>query len=129
YIVEADGPINDMTLIAKYAGDVDYIRNREEDDCDSMMTLLSSADPSISLVSCADRIGNISRFVSGVKNHTTKGRKKQNINCVRYNVDKECVVFLVANRDIANGESLSYNYNGREYEYPAHYCVYFKFFF
>ncbi|KAL7090588.1 hypothetical protein ACP275_12G050900 [Erythranthe tilingii] len=88
YTVEADGPIKDMTLIAEFAGDVDYIRNREEDDCDSMMTLLSSADPSKSLVACADRLGNISRFISDINNHTTKWRKKQNIKCVRYNVDK-----------------------------------------
>ncbi|EYU30389.1 hypothetical protein MIMGU_mgv11b020695mg [Erythranthe guttata] len=71
YIVEANGPIKDRTFIAEYAGDVDYIRNREEDDCD------------------------------------IKG-KKQNIKCVRYNVDKECVVLLVANRDIAKGERLYY---------------------
>ncbi|XP_012845766.1 PREDICTED: probable Histone-lysine N-methyltransferase ATXR5 [Erythranthe guttata] len=71
YTVQADGPIKDMSLIAEFAGDVDYIRNREEDDCDSMMTLLSSADPSKSLVACADRLGNISRFISGITNHTT----------------------------------------------------------
>ncbi|EYU30391.1 hypothetical protein MIMGU_mgv1a024041mg, partial [Erythranthe guttata] len=120
---EADEPIKDMTLIAEFVGDVDYIRNREEDDCDSMMTLLSSADPSKSLVACADRLGNISRFISGINNHTAKGRKKQNIKCVRYNVDKECVVLLVANRDIAKGERLYYDYNGCEYEYPTHYFV------
>ncbi|EYU30390.1 hypothetical protein MIMGU_mgv1a021594mg, partial [Erythranthe guttata] len=123
YSVEADGPIKDMTLIAEFAGTVGYIRNREEDDCDSMMALLSSVDQSKSLVVCADRLGNISRFVSGINNHTTKGRKKQNIKCVRYNVDKECVVLLVANRDIAKGERLYYDYNGCEYEYPTHYFL------
>ncbi|KAL8034741.1 hypothetical protein ABFX02_12G049200 [Erythranthe guttata] len=123
YTVQADGPIKDMTLIAEYAGDVDYIRNREEDDCDSMMTLLSSADPSKSLVACADRLGNISRFISGINNHITNGRKKLNIKCVRYNVDGECVVLLVANRDIAKGERLYYDYNSCEYEYPTHYFV------
>ncbi|EYU30404.1 hypothetical protein MIMGU_mgv1a022768mg, partial [Erythranthe guttata] len=99
YTVEADGSIKDMTLIAEYAGDVDYIRNREEDDCYSRMTLLSSADPSKSLAACADRLGNISRVLSVINNHTTKGRKKQKFKCVRYTVDKECVVFLVANRE------------------------------
>ncbi|EYU30399.1 hypothetical protein MIMGU_mgv1a0245511mg, partial [Erythranthe guttata] len=59
--VEAYGSIKDMTLIAEYAGDVDYIRSREEDDCESRMTLLSSADPSKSLVA----------FISGINNHTT----------------------------------------------------------
>ncbi|EYU30407.1 hypothetical protein MIMGU_mgv1a017996mg, partial [Erythranthe guttata] len=69
--IKADGLIKDMTLISEYAGDVDYIRNRQEDDCDNMMTLLSSADPSKSLVACADRLGNISRFISGINNHAT----------------------------------------------------------
>ncbi|XP_012845768.1 PREDICTED: probable Histone-lysine N-methyltransferase ATXR5 [Erythranthe guttata] len=123
YTVQADGPIKDMTLIAEYAGGVDYIRNREEDDCDSMMTLLSSADPSKSLVACADKLGNISRFISGINNHIANGRKKLNIKCVRYNVDGECVVLLVANRDIAKGERLYYDYNSCEYEYPTHYFV------
>ncbi|EYU30397.1 hypothetical protein MIMGU_mgv1a024362mg, partial [Erythranthe guttata] len=114
YIVEVYGSKKDITLITEYASDVDYIRNLEQDDCDSMMTLLSSADSSKSLVACADRLGNISRVIR---------RKKQNIKCVRYNVDKECVVLLVANRDIAKGERLYYDYNGREYEYPTHYFV------
>ncbi|EYU30396.1 hypothetical protein MIMGU_mgv1a018245mg, partial [Erythranthe guttata] len=123
YTVEVDGSIKDMTLIAEYAGDFDYIRNREEDDCDSMMTLLSSANPSKSLVACADKLGKISRVISGINNHTTKGRKKQNIKCMRYNVDKECVVLLVANHDIAKGERLYYDYNGCEYEYPTNYFI------
>lgn len=70
YTVEVDGTIKDMTIIAEYAGDVDYIKNREKDDCDSMMTLLLASDSSKNLVVCADKLGNISRFVSGINNHT-----------------------------------------------------------
>lgn len=70
YTVEVDGPIKDMTIIAEYAGDVDYIKNREKDDCDSMMTLLLTNDSSKNLIVCADKLGNISRFVSGINNHT-----------------------------------------------------------
>ena len=70
YTVEADGLIKDMTFIAEYTGDVDYIRNREHDDCDSMMTLLLATDPSKSLVICPDKRGNIARFINGIKNHT-----------------------------------------------------------
>lgn len=120
YTVEADGHIKDMTIIAEYAGDVDYIKNREKDDCDSMMTLLLSSDQSKSLVVCADKLGNISRFIGGINNHTTEGRRKQNVKCVRYSVDDECVVILVATRDIAKGERLYYDYNGYEHEYPTH---------
>ncbi|KAH6833351.1 TRITHORAX-RELATED PROTEIN 5 [Perilla frutescens var. hirtella] len=120
YTVEADGPIKDMTIVAEYAGDMDFIKNREKDDCDSMMTLLLAADPSKSLVVCADKLGNISRFISGINNHTMEGRRKQNIKCVRYSVGDECVVLLVATRDISKGERLYYDYNGYEHEYPTH---------
>ncbi|XP_057979882.1 probable Histone-lysine N-methyltransferase ATXR5 isoform X2 [Malania oleifera] len=123
YTVEADGHIKDMTFITEYTGDVDYIKNREHDDCDSMMTLLLATDPSKSLVICPDKRGNIARFINGINNHTPEGRKKQNLKCVRYNVDGECRVFLVATRDIAEGERLYYDYNGYEHEYPTHHFV------
>ncbi|XP_061342507.1 probable Histone-lysine N-methyltransferase ATXR5 isoform X2 [Gastrolobium bilobum] len=123
FTVEADGPIKDMTFIAEYTGDVDYIKNREYDDCDSMMTLLLAANPSDSLVICADKRGNIARFINGINNHTLEGRKKQNCKCVRYNVNGECRVFLVATRDISKGERLYYDYNGYEHEYPTHHFV------
>ncbi|KAB1210299.1 putative Histone-lysine N-methyltransferase ATXR5 [Morella rubra] len=123
FTVEADGQIKDMTFIAEYVGDVDYIKNREHDDCDSMMTLLSATDPSRSLVICPDKRGNIVRFINGINNHTLESRKKQNCKCVRYNVNGECRVFLVATRDIAKGERLYYDYNGYEHEYPTHHFV------
>ncbi|XP_057418147.1 probable Histone-lysine N-methyltransferase ATXR5 isoform X2 [Lotus japonicus] len=85
YTVEADSPIKDMTFIAEYTGDVDYMKNRESDDGDSMMTLLLSKEESQSLVICADKRGNLARFISGINNHTLEGRKKQNCKCVRYN--------------------------------------------
>ncbi|XP_057432265.1 probable Histone-lysine N-methyltransferase ATXR5 [Lotus japonicus] len=120
YTVEADSPIKDMTFIAEYTGDVDYIKNRESDDGDSMMTLLLSRQHSQGLVICADKRGNIARFISGINNHTKEGRKKQNCTCVRYNVNGQFRVFLVAIRDIAKGERLYYNYNGYENAYPTH---------
>lgn len=123
YTVEADGPIKDMTFIAEYTGDVDYIKKRETDDCDSMMTLLLASDASNSLVICADKRGNIARFINGINNHTLEGKKKQNCKCVRYNVNGESRVFLVATRDISKGERLYYDYNGYEHEYPTHHFV------
>ncbi|KAK9050830.1 hypothetical protein SSX86_030200, partial [Deinandra increscens subsp. villosa] len=65
---EADRPIKDMTLIAEYIGDVDYINNREHDDCESMMSLLLASDPSKSLVICPDQCGKIARFINGINN-------------------------------------------------------------
>lgn len=123
YTVEADGPIKDMTFITEYTGDVDYIKNRESDDCDSLMTLLLATDPSDSLVICPDKRGNIARFISGINNHTVEGKKKQNVKCVRYSVNGECRVLLVATRDVAKGERLYYDYNGYEHEYPTHHFV------
>ncbi|KAF6163632.1 hypothetical protein GIB67_036092 [Kingdonia uniflora] len=123
FTVEADSQIKHMTLIAEYTGDVDYIKNREDDDCDSMMTLLLAKNPSGSLVICPDKRGNIARFINGINNHTMQGRKKQNLKCVRYNVNGECRVLLVASRDIAKGERLYYDYNGYEYQYPTHHFV------
>ncbi|KAJ7945269.1 Histone-lysine N-methyltransferase ATXR6 [Quillaja saponaria] len=123
FTVEADGPIKDMMFIAEYTGDVDYLKNREHDDCDSMMTLLLATDMSKSLVVCPDKRGNIARFINGINNHTQEGRKKQNCKCVRYSVNGECRVFLVATRDIAKGERLYYDYNGHEHEYPTHHFI------
>ena len=66
----ADANIKDMTFIAEFAGDVDYLENRENDDCDCLMTLLWIADPFQRLVTCPDKRGNISRFTTGINNHT-----------------------------------------------------------
>ena len=68
--MQADADIKDLTFIAEYTGDVDYWENRENDDCDSFMTLLSTADPSKKLVICPDKRGNIARFINGINNHT-----------------------------------------------------------
>ncbi|KAK9147225.1 hypothetical protein Scep_005982 [Stephania cephalantha] len=123
FTVEADRFIKDLTIITEYTGDVDYLSNREHDEGDSMMTLLSASDPSKSLVICPDKHGNIARFINGINNHTLEGKKKQNLKCVRYNVDGECRVLLIANRDITKGERLYYDYNGLEHEYPTHHFV------
>ncbi|KAL6225411.1 hypothetical protein ACLB2K_004261 [Fragaria x ananassa] len=123
FTVEADEQIKDLTLIAEYTGDVDYIKHRANDDCDSMMSLLLALNPSKSLVICPDKRGNIARFISGINNHSLEGKKKQNCKCVRYSVNDECRVLLVATRDIAKGERLYYDYNGYEHEYPTEHFV------
>ncbi|EMS56932.1 Histone-lysine N-methyltransferase ATXR6 [Triticum urartu] len=123
FTVQADAYIKDLTFLTEYTGDVDYLKNRENDGCDSIMTLLSPADPSQKLVICPDKRGNIARFINGINNHTPDGKKKQNVKCVRYDIDGECHVLLVACRDIARGEKLYYDYNGHEYAYPTHHFV------
>ncbi|XP_041009843.1 histone-lysine N-methyltransferase ATXR6 [Juglans microcarpa x Juglans regia] len=123
FTVEADRFIKDLTIITEYVGDVDYLKNRENDDGDSMMTLLSAANPSKRLVICPDKHSNIARFINGINNHTPDGKKKQNLKCVRFDVNGECRVLLIANRDIPKGERLYYDYNGYEHEYPTEHFV------
>ncbi|WMV20765.1 hypothetical protein MTR67_014150 [Solanum verrucosum] len=123
FTVEADAIIKDWTIITEYVGDVDYLNNREADDGDSMMTLLTTNDPSKDLVICPDKHSNIARFINGINNHTPAGKKKQNLKCVRFDVNGECRVLLVANRDIRKGERLYYDYNGYENEYPTEHFV------
>nr|XP_043625012.1 histone-lysine N-methyltransferase ATXR6-like isoform X2 [Erigeron canadensis] len=123
FTVEADKPIKDLTIITEYVGDVDYLKNRENDDGDSIMTLISASNPSKSLVICPDKRSNIARFINGINNHTPEGKKKQNLKCVRYDVNGEARVLLIANRDISKGERLYYDYNAYEHEYPTHHFV------
>ncbi|KAF8730763.1 hypothetical protein HU200_016626 [Digitaria exilis] len=123
FTLQADANIKDMTFIAEFAGDVDYLESRKNDDSDCMMTLLLTADHSKNLVICQDKRGNISRFISGINNHTQDGKKKQNVKCVRYDIDGESHVLLVACRDIASGERLYCDYNGCENVYPTHHFV------
>ncbi|XP_073012288.1 histone-lysine N-methyltransferase ATXR6 [Typha latifolia] len=123
FTVEADRFIKDLTIITEYVGDVDFLNNREHDEGDSMMTLLSAKDPSKSLVICPDKRSNIARFINGINNHTPDGKKKQNLKCVRFDVDGECRVLLIAIRDISKGERLYYDYNGSEQEYPTQHFV------
>jgi SET domain-containing protein len=42
---------------------------------------------------------------------------------MRYNVDGESRIFLVATRDISEGEKLYYDYNAYENQYPTHHFV------
>ncbi|KAJ3693968.1 hypothetical protein LUZ60_009448 [Juncus effusus] len=123
FTVEADRAIKDLTIITEYVGDVDYLKNRENYEGDSMMTLLSAKDKPRSLVICPDKRSNIARFINGINNHTPDGKKKQNLKCVRFDVDGECRVLLIAIRDIRKGERLYYDYNGEENEYPTHHFV------
>ena len=53
--MQADAYIKDLTFLTEYTGDVDYLKNRENDGCDSIMTLLSPADPSKKLVIFLDK--------------------------------------------------------------------------
>jgi len=69
FTVEADEPIEALTIIAEYVGDVDYVKNREDDEGNNnIMTLLYASDPSQSLIICPDKRSNLARFISGINN-------------------------------------------------------------
>ncbi|KAL3684586.1 hypothetical protein R1sor_002608 [Riccia sorocarpa] len=119
FVVEADSAIKDMTIVAEYIGDVDYMKNRVNDDGNGIMGLLFTNNPSSELVICPDKRANIARFVSGINNHTREGKKKQNLRCIRFNVDGEARALLIAIRDIAKGERLYYDYNAYKSDYPT----------
>jgi hypothetical protein len=70
FVVEADSAIKDLTIVAEYIGDVDYMSNRERDEGDSIIGLLFTNFPDKDLVICPDRRGNIARFISGINNHS-----------------------------------------------------------
>ncbi|KAG0581882.1 hypothetical protein M758_3G016800 [Ceratodon purpureus] len=123
FVVEADEDIPNMTFIAEYTGEVDYMCCRHYDSGNSIMGLLFSDDPVKELVICPDRRGNIARFLSGINNHTEEGRSKQNVRCVRYSINGEARVILIAMRDIRKGERLYYDYNAYYTEYPTQHFV------
>ncbi|MCO5610461.1 hypothetical protein L7F22_064699 [Adiantum nelumboides] len=123
FVVEADGFIKDLTIVAEYTGDVDYMSKRENDDGDSIMGLLFTNSSSTDLVICPDKRGNIARFVSGINNHTREGRRKQNLKSVRFDIDGEVHALLIAIRDIHKGERLYYDYNGYQHDYPTEHFV------
>ncbi|PHT75262.1 hypothetical protein T459_18784 [Capsicum annuum] len=64
FTIEVDVFIRDWTMITEYVRDVDYLNNREADDGDSTMTLLSTNNTSKDLVICLDKRNNIARFIN-----------------------------------------------------------------
>ncbi len=56
-------------------------------------------------------------------NDAREGKKKQNLHWVRYDVDGEPQVFLIAIQDIHQGEHLYYDYNAFQKEYPTQHLV------
>lgn len=119
FVVRADGRIPDRTLICEYVGEVDVLANRDDADSDSIMDLLHAEDPAASLVIVPDRRGNVARFLSGINNSDPASRKQRNIKSARFELDGQVRVVLYANRDIAKGELLHYDYNGLLNNYPT----------
>lgn len=121
YVVVADAPIEDRTLLSEYVGQVDFLANRECDSCDSIMDLLRTGDPSSSLVIVPDRVGNLARYISGINNADAAAAKKINVRSARFTVGGRVRVVLYAARRILAGERLHYDYNALDKAgYPTH---------
>ncbi|CAI5464386.1 unnamed protein product [Closterium sp. Yama58-4] len=119
FVVEADAPIADRTIVTEYGGVVDSMARRRHDPCDAMMGLLFTGRDKTDLVICPDEAANFARFISGINNHTKEGRRKINLRCVRFSVNGEARALLIATRRIAKGERLYYDYNRLVHEYPT----------
>ncbi|CAI5515583.1 unnamed protein product [Closterium sp. Naga37s-1] len=119
FVVEADAPIADRTIVTEYGGVVDSMARRRHDPCDAMMGLLFTGRDKTDLVICPDRAANFARFISGINNHTKEGRRKINLRCVRFSVGGEARALLIATQRIAKGERLYYDYNRLVHEYPT----------
>ncbi|KAI5676540.1 hypothetical protein M9H77_07490 [Catharanthus roseus] len=111
----------------EYAEDVDYLKNKDHENCDSFMTLILVKTMSNSLLVLHDKCGNIPHFIKFQElSHKaslvlsfilSESRKMKNLKCVWYSVNGECHVLLVATHNIAKGERLYYDYNVDENEY------------
>ncbi|CAI5486776.1 unnamed protein product [Closterium sp. Naga37s-1] len=73
FVVEADAPIADRTIVTEYGGVVDSMARRRHDPCDAMMGLLFTGRDKTDLVICPDEAANFARFISGINNHTKPG--------------------------------------------------------
>jgi len=111
FVVVADGPILDRTLICEYVGEVSFLANHLHDDCDSLMDLLRTGRSKTSLVITPERKSNMARFISGVNNGSEASMRQQNVRSARFSVNGQAHVILFACRNISKGERLHYDYN------------------
>ncbi|CAI5524735.1 unnamed protein product, partial [Closterium sp. Naga37s-1] len=142
FVVEADAPIADRTIVTEYGGVVDSMARRRHDPCDAMMGLLFTGRDKTDLsLAAAPRycllhtqplsLITVTLFVPfplspllfqrglAVTSTFEEGRRKINLRCVRFSVNGEARALLIATRRIAKGERLYYDYNRLVHEYPT----------
>eukprot|EP00939_MAST-03C_sp_MAST-3C-sp1_P004964 g4964.t1 len=111
FVAIADGTIKDRTLICEYVGEVGFLSDHQHDDCDSIMDLLRTGKSRTSLVITPKRMSNMARFLSGINNHCSKSKRRQNVRSARFAIGGKSHVLLFAARNITKGEHLHYDYN------------------
>jgi len=118
--VESTKPIKKHTLISEYGGVVRE-NTSEIKKSNSVMNYFNTKN--CELVIFPDKIGNLGRFLSGVNNKKIKKSKRKNVesserinhpNChaQMFNIDGSLHVLIYTIRDIKEGETLFYDYNG-----------------
>ena len=98
FVVEPDSEIKYLTIVAEYIGDVDYIiskRNRN-DGVSIIMGLLLTNSLDKDRVICPNKRGHIALFVSSIINHTPEGKKKQNLRCIRFNIEEKTHALFIS---------------------------------
>lgn len=124
FVVKAIDDIQMNTIICEYTGEVTLLRKKIFDKNDSIMELIRTPSSNTSLVICPENYGNLARFLSGVNNHNSKLKKKQNVYSIRLSIDQSVHILLLALKNIKKGEILYYDYNAGGYdEYPTSHFV------
>jgi [histone H3]-lysine27 N-methyltransferase len=70
--------------------------------------------------------GNISRFFLGINNDYKRhygSAKLENVKCMRFSYKGRVRLLLYTSKPIQAGETLYFNYNGSNYEYPTDHFV------
>ena len=77
---------------------------------DSIMALIISPKSDKSLEICPEKNCNLAKFISGI-NNKKKSLANQNVYSIRVTVDGCVHIFLIAKKNICQGEILYYDYN------------------
>ena len=107
FVVESDSVIKYLTIVVEYIGDVDYIRKRKRDnEVSIIMGLLLTNSLDKDRIICLNKEGHIAQFVSSIINHTREGKKKQNLRCIRFNIEGKAHALLISisDRSLTNKE-------------------------
>lgn len=108
-----------MTILCEYTGEVVSSRHSlSETSNDSIFSLLDTSHSKTSLDICPTHYGNLSKFMCGINN--AHGKRKLNVQSLRFLYHGNVRVVLFAKRIIKAGETLYFDYNGGGvYEYPT----------
>lgn len=119
YIVIATDDIEINTFICEYAGEVKFEKENKNVESDSIFILAKTDDENTTLEVVPDKISNIAKFISGIKNSPTM-KKEANVESFICNINNIPHIILKAKKNIKKGSVLYYDYNnGKLDKYPT----------